>query len=93
MVIDGLEDAEDHAAFELAVTANYDAQSAVERELVLSSDLVVKLWTAPERPGQASADQFHGWLRRLDRFFKRMYRAKSCFVIQAHQEMGVPEIE
>jgi hypothetical protein len=34
-VIDALEDAEDYAAFEMAVTAGYDAQSAVERELVL----------------------------------------------------------
>src|SRR3982750_4868875 len=34
-VIDSLEDAEDYAAFEMAVTADYDAQSAVERELVL----------------------------------------------------------
>jgi hypothetical protein len=33
-VIDALEDAEDYAAFEMAVTADYDAQSAVERELV-----------------------------------------------------------
>jgi hypothetical protein len=35
IVIDALEDAEDYAAFEMAVTADYDAQSAVERELVL----------------------------------------------------------
>jgi hypothetical protein len=28
-----LEDAEDYKAFELAITADYDAQSAVEREL------------------------------------------------------------
>jgi hypothetical protein len=34
-VIDALEDAQDYAAFEMAVTADYDAQSAVERELVL----------------------------------------------------------
>ena len=34
-VIDALEDAEDYAAFEMAVTADYDDQSAVERELVL----------------------------------------------------------
>jgi hypothetical protein len=34
-VIDALEDAEDYAAFEMAITADYDAQSAVERELVL----------------------------------------------------------
>jgi hypothetical protein len=41
-VIDALEDAEDYAAFELAVTAGYDAQSAVERELVLR--LASLLW-------------------------------------------------
>ena len=34
-VIGALEDAEDYQAFEAAVTADYDAQSAVERELVL----------------------------------------------------------
>jgi hypothetical protein len=34
-VIDALKDAEDYAAFEMAVTAECDAQSAVERELVL----------------------------------------------------------
>jgi hypothetical protein len=33
-VIDALEDAEDYAAFEMSVTADYEAQSAVERELV-----------------------------------------------------------
>jgi hypothetical protein len=30
-----LEDAEDYAAFEVAVIADYDAQSATERELAL----------------------------------------------------------
>jgi hypothetical protein len=34
-VIAALEDAEDYKAFEAAVAADYDAQSAVERELVL----------------------------------------------------------
>jgi len=34
-VISALEDAEDYKAFEEAITADYDAQSAVERELVL----------------------------------------------------------
>lgn len=34
-VIVGLEDAEDYKAFELSVTADFDAQTAVERELVL----------------------------------------------------------
>jgi len=41
-VIDALEDAEDYAAFEMAVTADYDPQSAVERELVLR--LASLLW-------------------------------------------------
>jgi hypothetical protein len=41
-VIEALEDAEDYAAFEMAVTADYDAQSAVERELVLR--LASLLW-------------------------------------------------
>jgi hypothetical protein len=41
-VIDALEDAEDYAAFEMAVTADYDAQTAVERELVLR--LASLLW-------------------------------------------------
>ena len=34
-VIGALEDVEDYKAFEAAITADYDAQSAVERELVL----------------------------------------------------------
>src|SRR6516162_6510060 len=34
-VLSALEDAEDYQAFEASITADYDAQSAVERELVL----------------------------------------------------------
>jgi hypothetical protein len=41
-VISALEDAEDYKAFEAAITADYDAQSAVERELV--SRLASLLW-------------------------------------------------
>src|SRR6516162_5798937 len=41
-VIDALEDSEDYAAFEMAVTADYDVQTAVERELVLR--LASLLW-------------------------------------------------
>ena len=41
-VIGALEDPEDYKAFEAAVTADYDAQSAVERELVLR--LASLLW-------------------------------------------------
>jgi hypothetical protein len=41
-IIDALEDAEDYAAFELAVAADFEARSAVERELVLR--LASLLW-------------------------------------------------
>src|SRR6478752_6315408 len=41
-VIDALEDADDYAAFEMSITADYDAQSAAERELVLR--LASLLW-------------------------------------------------
>src|SRR6185437_5821829 len=41
-VIGALEDAEDYKAFEAAITADYDAHSAVERELVLR--LTSLLW-------------------------------------------------
>src|SRR5579863_7320064 len=41
-VIGALEDAEDYKAFEAAVIADYDAQSAIERELVLR--LASALW-------------------------------------------------
>jgi len=41
-VIGALEDAEDYQAFEAAITADYDAQSVVERELVLR--LASLLW-------------------------------------------------
>jgi hypothetical protein len=41
-VIDVLEDAEDYAAFEMAVTSAYDARTAIEREIVLR--LASLLW-------------------------------------------------
>ena len=41
-VIEALEDADDYAAFEMAVTSGYDARTAVERELILR--LASLLW-------------------------------------------------
>jgi hypothetical protein len=41
-VIEGLEDTEDYRAFEAAIISDYDAQTAVERELVLR--LASLLW-------------------------------------------------
>jgi hypothetical protein len=41
-VIEGLEDTEDYTAFEAAIISDYDAETAVERELVLR--LASLLW-------------------------------------------------
>jgi len=52
-VIDALEDAEDYQAFEAAVIADYDAESAVERELVLR--LASVLWRLRRASGIETA--------------------------------------
>src|SRR5262249_54629992 len=56
-VIQFLEDAEDYTAFELSVTANFDVQTAVERELVLR--LAGLLWRLSAGPASRS-----GWVPR-----------------------------
>ena len=48
-VIAGLEDAEDYQAFEATVTADYEAETAVERELV--SDWQASCGGCDEQPG------------------------------------------
>jgi hypothetical protein len=52
-VIGGLEDADDYQAFEAAVTADYEAETAVERELVLR--LASVLWRIRRATGIESA--------------------------------------
>ena len=52
-VIDALEDAEDYQAFEAAVIADYDAESAIERELVLR--LASVLWRLRRATGIETA--------------------------------------
>ncbi len=44
-VIGALEDAEDYKAFEAAITADYDAQSTVERELALRLALLWQIYS------------------------------------------------
>src|SRR6516165_7099599 len=51
-VIAALEDAEDYQAFEAVIVADYDAQSAVERELVLRQPVVAG--SAAPRAGYGS---------------------------------------
>jgi hypothetical protein len=67
-VIDALEDAEDYAAFEMAVTADYDARSAVERELVLR--LASLLWRL-RRATAIESGLFKIQARQLLRFRQR----------------------
>ena len=64
-VIDRLEDADDYAAFESAVTADFDAQSAVERELVLR--LASLLWRL-RRATAIEAGLFSEQARQLFKF-------------------------
>jgi hypothetical protein len=52
-VIAGLEDAEDYQAFEAAITADYEAETAIERELVLR--LASILWRLRRTTGIESA--------------------------------------
>src|ERR1700757_504123 len=73
-VIDALEDAEDYRSFEMAVTADYDAQSAVERELVLR--LASLLWRL-RRATAIESGLFKIQARQLLQFHQRR---------QAHQK-------
>jgi hypothetical protein len=72
-VIDAFEDAEDYAAFEMAVTADYDAQSAVERELVLR--LASLLWRL-RRVTAIEAGLFKEQARRLVGACRRRQRSR-----------------
>ena len=62
-VIGALEDAEDYKAFEAAIIADYDAESAVERELVLR--LASLLWCCaappPCRPACSTSRPSNCW--------------------------------
>jgi len=73
-VIHALEDAEDYAAFEMAVTADYDAQSAVERELVLR--LASALWRL-RRATSIESGLFKIQARHLLQF-RRRHRAQGA---------------
>jgi len=70
-VIDALEDADDYAAFQMAVTADYDPQSAVERELVLR--LASLLWRL-RRATAIETGLFNMQARQLLKFRLRLAR-------------------
>jgi hypothetical protein len=64
-VINAMEDAEDYASFQLAVASDYDAQTAVERELVLR--LASVLWRL-RRASAIETGLFEMQARQLLRF-------------------------
>src|SRR6476619_908233 len=66
-VIGALEDAEDYKAFEAAIIADYDAESAVERELVLR--LASLLWRL-RRATTMETGLFHIQAEQLPEFRK-----------------------
>jgi hypothetical protein len=85
-VIDALEVADDYAAFEMSVTADYDAQSAVERELVLR--LASLLWRL-RRANAIETGLFKVQARYLLQFRQRRrnHRERQAIIdgtIQAH---------
>jgi hypothetical protein len=84
-VIDALEDAEDYAAFEMAVTADYDAQSAVERELVLR--LASLLWRL-RRATAIESGLFKIQVKHLLQFRKmrQAYRNHQNIIDATHRE-------
>ena len=85
-VIDVLEDAEDYAAFEMAVTADFDAQSAVERELVLR--LGSLLWRL-RRVTAIEAGLFNEQVRLLVPFrnVRQTYRERQSMIHSLRREV------
>jgi hypothetical protein len=87
-VIGALEDAEDYHAFEMAVAADYDAQSAAERELVLR--LASVLWRL-RRATAMETGLFEIQARQLLQF-RRSRRAQQAPLI-VHEWPGSPDSE
>jgi hypothetical protein len=89
-VIDALEDAEDYAAFEMAVTADYDAQSAVERELVLR--LASLLWRL-RRATAIESGLFKIQAKHLVQFRQRrqVHRERQKFIDTMYQNAPATE--
>jgi len=95
-VIDLLEDAKDYAAFQMAVTADYDAHSAVERELVLR--LASLLWRL-RRATAIETGLFKIEARYLLKHMKKpetrreraQTKGRTCGDVVRLEERGVPQ--
>jgi hypothetical protein len=96
-VIGALEDAEDYKAFEAAIIADYDAQSAVERELVLR--LASLLWrlrrratTMETRLFEIQADHLSGFRQAIhpaSRLYAPFGRADSVSIDRDPESHGI----
>jgi hypothetical protein len=89
-VIGTLEDAKDYAAFEMAVTAGYDAPTAVERELVLR--LASLLWRL-RRATAIESGLFNIQVRNLFEFRKQPQarRRRQILIDNVYQLALTPE--
>ena len=89
-VIGTLEDAKDYAAFEMAVTAGYDAPTAVERELVLR--LASPLWRL-RRATAIESGLFNIQVRNLFEFRKQPQarRRRQILIDNVYQLALTPE--
>jgi hypothetical protein len=90
-IIETIEEADDYAAFEMAITADYDAQSAVERELVLR--LASLLWRL-RRATAIESGLFEIQARHLLQFRRRHagYQARQTIFEPVYSaEADVPE--
>jgi hypothetical protein len=82
-VIGTLEDAEDYKAFEAAIIADYDAQSAVERELVLRlASLLWRHWSEPLIDGCGQDESDHSCLQSMVFTSRVRSSNKLGFVVQ-----------
>ena len=90
-VISALEDADDYKAFETAITTDYDAQSAVERELVLR--LASLLWRL-RRAGTIETGLFELQAKQL-RECVESDQSRSSFwrVLSAQRENSAAEVD
>jgi hypothetical protein len=91
-VIDALEDAEEYAAFEMAVAADYDAQSAVERELVLR--LASLLWRL-RRATTIESGLFKIQAKQLLQFRQRRqaYQERQRIIDRMYRNAAVAELD
>jgi hypothetical protein len=90
-VIGALEDAEDYKAFEAAIIADYNVQSAVERELVLRlASLLWRLQAPPPWKPACSKSRLTNSVRSVRAVKLNQSRRKSSMQDSARLNLSVP---